>query len=53
MRRSAKKLFLILEGIIKNISYNRHDYESVDEKSLSWAMSWKNYEKKNSGSKGL
>ena len=39
MRRSAKILILILEGIIKKISYERRDYESVDEKSLSWAMS--------------
>ena len=31
--RSAK--ILILEGIIKTISYERRDYESVDEKSLS------------------
>ena len=35
MRRSAKILILILEGIIKKISYERRDYESVDEKSLS------------------
>ena len=33
--RSAKILILILEGIIKKISYERRDYESVDEKSLS------------------
>ena len=26
---------LIQEGIIKNISYERRDYESVDEKCLS------------------
>ena len=26
---------LKLEGIIKKISYERHDYESEDEKSLS------------------
>ena len=26
---------LKLEGIIKKISYERRDYESVDEKSLS------------------
>ena len=44
---------LKLEGIIKKISYERRDYESVDEKSLSKAMSRKNYEKKNSGTKGL
>ena len=35
MRRSAKILILILERIIKKISYERRDYESVDEKSLS------------------
>ena len=35
MRRSAKILILILEGIIKKITYERRDYESVDEKSLS------------------
>ena len=33
MRRSAKILTLILEGIIKKISYERRDYESVDEKA--------------------
>ena len=33
--RSAKLSILILEGIIKKISYERRDYESVDEKSLS------------------
>ena len=33
MRRNAK--ILILEGIIKNFSYERRDYESVDEKNLS------------------
>ena len=52
MRRSAKILILMLEGIIKKISYERRDYESVDEKSLSWAISRKTM-KKNSGSKGL
>ena len=35
MRRNAKILILILEGIIKKISYERRDYESVDEKNLS------------------
>ena len=34
MRRSVKILILIFEGIIKKISYDRRDYESVDEKSL-------------------
>ena len=52
MRRSAKILILILEGIIKKISYERRDYESVDEKSLSKAMSREKL-KENSGSKGL
>ena len=33
--RNAKILILKLEGIIKKISYERRDYESVDEKSLS------------------
>ena len=32
---SAKILILIQEGIIKKISYERRDYESVNEKSLS------------------
>ena len=31
----TKILILILEGIIKKISYERRDYESVDEKILS------------------
>ena len=35
MQRSAKILILIQEGIIKKISYERREYESVDEKSLS------------------
>ena len=53
MRRSAKILILILEGIIKKISHERRDYESVDEKKLILGYVPKNYEKKNSGSKGL
>ena len=48
---SAKILILI--GIIKQISYERRDYESVDEKSLSLSYVPKNYERKNSGSKGI
>ena len=52
MRHSAKILILILEGINKKISYERSDYESVDEKSLSKAMSRKPTKKK-SGSEGL
>ena len=35
MQRNAKILILILEGIIKKISYECRDYESVDEKNLS------------------
>ena len=35
MRRNAKIFIFILEGIIKKISYERRDYESVDEKNLS------------------
>ena len=34
MRRNAKILILILEGIIKKIFYERRDYESVHEKKL-------------------
>ena len=33
--RLVKLSILIEEGIIKKISYERRDYESVDEKSLS------------------
>ena len=29
------KILTLKEGIIKKISYERRDYESVDEKSLS------------------
>ena len=35
MQRSGKNLILNKEGIIEKISYGRHVYESVDEKSLS------------------
>ena len=34
-QRLAKLSILILEGTIKKISYERRDYELVDEKSLS------------------
>ena len=44
---------LKLEGIIKKISYERRDYESVEEKSLPQAMSRKKLWKKNTGTKGL
>ena len=54
MRRNAKILILILEGIIKKISYERSGYESVDEKNLSYIVYVpKNYEKNNSGSKRI
>ena len=33
--RIVKNFDLKLEGITKKISYERRDYESVDEKSLS------------------
>ena len=46
-------MILKLEGIIKKISYERRDYESVDEKSLILGYIPKNDVKYNSGSKGL
>ena len=47
----AEIFILILEGIIKKISYERRDYESLDEKSRSYGMSRKTTKrKKNSGS---
>ena len=55
MRRSAKILILILEGIIKKISYERRDYESVDEKAYLSLCPEKLQKKKkqNQGSRGL
>ena len=45
--RIDKISILKLEGIIRKISYERRDYESVDEKkSLSKAMSRKTTKKK-------
>ena len=41
MTRLATIFISISEGIIENISYERRDYESVEEKSLSFAMSRK------------
>ena len=35
MASFTKHSILILEGFIKKISYERREYESVDEKSLS------------------
>ena len=51
--RLTKTLILILEGILKKISYERRDYESVDEKILSEAMSRKTKKIKTSCSNGL
>ena len=48
----AKIFISIPEGIIRKKSYERRDYESAVEKSLSLAVPKKG-EKKNSGSKGL
>ena len=50
--RIGKISILKLEGIIKKISYERRDYESVDEKSLSKAMSRKNTKKRIQALKG-
>ena len=44
--------FQFIKGIIKRISYERRDYESVDEKNLSSVMSRKR-RKNSSGSKRL
>ena len=35
-----------LRSIIKKVSYGRHDYESVDDKSISLAMSRKTKKKR-------
>ena len=52
--RIAKISILNLEGIIKKISYERRDYESVEEKSLSyWAMSRKTTKKKKKKNQAL
>ena len=41
----AQKFISTSEGIIKKISNERRDYETVDEKSLSWTMSRKTTKK--------
>ena len=43
--------FNLRRGYQKN-SYERHDHESVDEMSLSYDMSQKNYEKRIQAFKG-
>ena len=50
--RLAKLSILIIEGIIQKISYERRDYESVDEKSLSLSCP-EERRKKNSAGKEL
>ena len=53
--RLAKIFTSIMEGSLKKKkkSYERCDYESVDEKSLSGAKSLKTRGKKNPGTNGL
>ena len=46
----CQNLILILRRDHQKISNERRDYESIDEKTLSWAMSKKTMNK-NSGSK--
>ena len=50
--RIAKSSILKLEGIIKKISYERRGYESVDENSLSEAMSRKTTKRRIQALKG-
>ena len=50
--RISKISILKLEGIIKKISYERRDYESVDENSLSEAMSRKTTKRRIQALKG-
>ena len=52
MTRLNKKFDFNLRRDQKNF-YVRHDYESVDEKEPILGYAQKNYEKKNSDSKGL
>ena len=53
MAPSSKKIDFNLRRDHKKIYYDRHDYESVDEKSLCISMSQKRRKKNNSGLKGL
>ena len=50
--RMTKILILKLEGIIKKISYERRVYESVDDSSLSKAISQKLTKKRTHATKG-
>ena len=50
--RISKISILKLEGIIKKISYERRDYESVDEKGLSYALSRKTTKRRIQALKG-
>ena len=49
----GKVSILKLEGIINKIFYERRDYESADEKAYLRLCREKNYERQNSGTKGL
>ena len=50
----CQKFYFYFRRDHQKISYERRDYESVDEKKLILVYVPKNYEKKkNSGSKGL
>ena len=52
MASVSKSFDFNLRRIIKKISYERRDYESVDEKSLSSAMSRKSTKKRIQAVKG-
>ena len=53
MRRSVKFLILILEGIIKNIPISVATMSRYTKRAYLIDYATKNYEKNNSGSKGL
>ena len=53
MTRLAKILISISERSHQKISYERHEYESVDERAYLRLCPEKLRKKKNSGSKGL
>ena len=52
MRRSAQNLDFNLRRDHQKISYERRDYDSVDEKNLSWAMPRKTKNKRIHAIKG-
>ena len=53
MAQFSRHFYFNLRRDHQKISFERRDYESVDEKSLSLAMPRKTMKKKNSGGKGL